>query len=183
MYNLHLSAEQIEFRDTVRGFVEETKWKPVTLERCIALTPATVRLPDGRARAKPRRWDCAPSRCRRSLGGVGADALTCCIVTEELAAGDTDVAAVLAETSMHGRLLFSAKTPQNSANASCPPSSRTTTTIWRWPAASRATTVRSASTTTGPPRACALPPPQSATATTGSSTAPRIASPTRRSPS
>ncbi len=30
------------------------------------------------------------------LGGVGADALTCCIVTEELAAGDTDVAAVLA---------------------------------------------------------------------------------------
>ena len=36
------------------------------------------------------------------LGGVGADALTCCIVTEELAVGDTDVAAVLAETSALG---------------------------------------------------------------------------------
>ena len=37
------------------------------------------------------------------LGGAGADALTCCIVTEELAAGDADVAAVLAETSALGR--------------------------------------------------------------------------------
>ncbi|HEY5966218.1 MAG TPA: acyl-CoA dehydrogenase family protein, partial [Xanthobacteraceae bacterium] len=40
------------------------------------------------------------------LGGVGADALTCCIVTEELAVGDTDVAAVLAETSALARRLF-----------------------------------------------------------------------------
>ena len=31
------------------------------------------------------------------LGGVGADALTACIVTEELAVGDADVAAVLSE--------------------------------------------------------------------------------------
>ena len=29
------------------------------------------------------------------LGGAGADNLTCCIVTEELAAGDPDIAAVL----------------------------------------------------------------------------------------
>jgi alkylation response protein AidB-like acyl-CoA dehydrogenase len=30
MYNLHLSAEQIEFRDTIRGFVED-EIKPVVL--------------------------------------------------------------------------------------------------------------------------------------------------------
>src|SRR6185312_1968277 len=41
-----------------------------------------------------------------------ADALTSCIVTEELAAGDADIAAVLAETSTLGRVLFSAMTPQ-----------------------------------------------------------------------
>src|SRR6185436_18940981 len=40
------------------------------------------------------------------LGGVGADNLTCCIVTEELAAGDADIAAVLSETSTLGRELF-----------------------------------------------------------------------------
>ena len=44
------------------------------------------------------------------LGGVGADALTCCIVTEELAAGDADIAAVLAETSALARPLFAAMT-------------------------------------------------------------------------
>src|SRR6185436_10183360 len=46
------------------------------------------------------------------LGGVGADALTCCIVTEELAVGDTDLAAVLAETSALGQRLFGAMTPE-----------------------------------------------------------------------
>jgi butyryl-CoA dehydrogenase len=40
------------------------------------------------------------------LGGAGADALTACIVTEELAAGDPDIAAVLSETSRLARLLF-----------------------------------------------------------------------------
>jgi alkylation response protein AidB-like acyl-CoA dehydrogenase len=45
-------------------------------------------------------------------GGVGADALTCCLVIEELAAGDTDIAAVLAETSALARSLFPAMTPQ-----------------------------------------------------------------------
>ena len=33
------------------------------------------------------------------IGGAGADHLTCCIVTEELAAGDAGIAATLAETS------------------------------------------------------------------------------------
>ena len=39
-------------------------------------------------------------------GGAGADHLTCCIVTEELAAGDADIAAVLSTTSWLGHLLF-----------------------------------------------------------------------------
>ena len=39
-------------------------------------------------------------------GGAGADTLTCCIVTEELAVGDPDVAAVLAQTSMLAHVLF-----------------------------------------------------------------------------
>jgi alkylation response protein AidB-like acyl-CoA dehydrogenase len=39
-------------------------------------------------------------------GGAGADNLTCCIVTEELAVGDPDVAAVLAQTSALAHELF-----------------------------------------------------------------------------
>jgi len=39
-------------------------------------------------------------------GGAGADNLTCCIVTEELAVGDPDVAAVLAQTATLAHALF-----------------------------------------------------------------------------
>ena len=39
-------------------------------------------------------------------GGAGADALTSCIVTEELAAGDADLAAVLSESSRLAHVLF-----------------------------------------------------------------------------
>jgi butyryl-CoA dehydrogenase len=39
-------------------------------------------------------------------GGAGSDHLTCCIVTEELAAGDADIAATLLTTSWLGHLLF-----------------------------------------------------------------------------
>ena len=46
------------------------------------------------------------------LGGAGADTLTLCIVTEELAVGDVDVAAVLAETSGLAGVLFSRMTAE-----------------------------------------------------------------------
>ena len=100
MYNLHLSAEQLEIRDTVRDFVAQE------------IKPAAIRP----ARLEPR-----PSRCcsnaldqasriglrtlslSEDAGGAGADTLTCCIVIEELAAGDPDVAAVLAQTSTLAR--------------------------------------------------------------------------------
>lgn len=103
MYNLHLSAEQLEIRDTVRDFVER-EIKPVMLK--------ADRI-DVRDRSLPMELlDQASQLGMRTLalsedrGGVGADALTCCIVTEELAAGDADVAALLSETSRLGHVLF-----------------------------------------------------------------------------
>jgi alkylation response protein AidB-like acyl-CoA dehydrogenase len=103
MYNLHLSAEQLEIRDTVRDFVER-EIKPVMLK--------ADRI-DVRDRSLPMELlDQASQLGMRTLalsedrGGVGADALTSCIVTEELAAGDADIAALLSETSRLGHVLF-----------------------------------------------------------------------------
>ena len=103
MYNLHLAAEQLEFRDTVRGFVND-EVKPVTL-KADRLDLADRSLPLDVLR-KASQMGLRALALPEDLGGVGADALTCCIVTEELAVGDTDVAAVLAETSALARRLF-----------------------------------------------------------------------------
>jgi alkylation response protein AidB-like acyl-CoA dehydrogenase len=109
MYDLQLSPEQIEIRDTVRDFVN-AEIKPVALnaERLDkgdrALLPELLR--------KASQLGLRTLAMPEELGGVGADALTCCIVTEELAAGDPDIAAVLGATSALGRLLFAAMTPQ-----------------------------------------------------------------------
>ena len=92
MYNLHLTAEQLEFRDTVRGFVND-EVKPVTL-KADRLDLADRSLPLDVLR-KASQMGLRTLALPEDLGGVGADALTCCIVTEELAVGDTDVAAVL----------------------------------------------------------------------------------------
>jgi alkylation response protein AidB-like acyl-CoA dehydrogenase len=103
MYNLHLSAEQLEIRDTVRDFVTR-EIKPVALK--------AERL-DVRDRRLPMPLlDAASQMGLRTLalsedrGGAGADHMTCCIVTEELAAGDADIAATLLTTSWLGHLLF-----------------------------------------------------------------------------
>ncbi len=103
MYNLHLSAEQLEIRDTVRDFVAQ-EIRPAAL-RPERLEAAERRLP----------WDLLERASRMGLrtlalseeqGGSGADTLTCCLVAEELAAGDIDVAATLTETSALAHLLF-----------------------------------------------------------------------------
>src|SRR5262249_3900737 len=103
MYNLHLSAEQLEIRDTVRDFVAQ-EVKPR------ALAPARLE-----QRARPLLTDVLDKASHiglrtlalsEELGGASADTLTCCIVTEELAVGDPDVAAVLAVTSALARDLF-----------------------------------------------------------------------------
>ena len=103
MYNLHLSAEQLEIRDTVRDFVTR-EIKPVAL-KAERLDVCDRRLP-------MQLLDQASQMGLRTLalsedrGGAGADHLTCCIVTEELAAGDADIAAMLSTTSWLGHLLF-----------------------------------------------------------------------------
>ena len=85
MYNLHLSAEQLEIRDTVRDFVAQ-EVKPR------ALAPARLE-----ARERPLLADVLDKASQlglrmlalsEELGGAGADTLTCCIVTEELALED-----------------------------------------------------------------------------------------------
>src|SRR5262249_22082584 len=103
MYDLRLSAEQLQIRDTVRDFVAEVI-KP------LALKPDRLE-----ARARPllvEALDQAAQMGLRTLalseeqGGAGADNLTCCIATEELAVGDPDIVAVLAQTSTLAQALF-----------------------------------------------------------------------------
>jgi alkylation response protein AidB-like acyl-CoA dehydrogenase len=109
MYNLHLTPEQLEFRDTVRSFVND-EVKPVTL-KADRLDLADRSLPMDVLR-KASQMGLRTLALPEDLGGVGADALTCCIVIEELAAGDTDVAAVLAETAALALRLFPAMTSE-----------------------------------------------------------------------
>ncbi|MGQ0749941.1 MAG: acyl-CoA dehydrogenase family protein [Betaproteobacteria bacterium] len=105
MYNLHLTAEQLEFRDTVRDFVER-EIKPA------ALHPDRLQPFD-----KPLLKDLLDKASQMGLrtlalpeeaGGAGADTLTTCIVLEELAAGDVDIAAALGQTAVLAREIFGA---------------------------------------------------------------------------
>jgi alkylation response protein AidB-like acyl-CoA dehydrogenase len=107
MYNLHLTPEQLEFRDTVRDFVND-EVKPVTLN-AQRLDVGDRSLPMDVLR-KASQMGLRTLALPEDLGGVGADGLTCCIVTEELAVGDSDVSAVLSETSALARRLFGAMT-------------------------------------------------------------------------
>ncbi|MCZ6845388.1 MAG: acyl-CoA dehydrogenase family protein, partial [Alphaproteobacteria bacterium] len=103
MYDLHLSEEQLAIRDTVRDFVTQ-EITPVALqpERLEPFDPPLpLDLIDQGAALGLRTLALA-----EDVGGAGADTLTCCIVAEELAAGDVDVAVVLAETAVLGGLLF-----------------------------------------------------------------------------
>ena len=139
----------IEIRDTVRDFVAR-EIKPARAQAASAGGAASVRSADG-ARSKPRSSACARWRCPKSAGGAGADNLTCCIVTEELAAGDPDIAAVLAQTWTLAHVLFDRADDAGAARALLagiprrpPLSSRAS------PSTSRIATPRSASTITGP---------------------------------
>ena len=102
MFSLHLSPEQIEIRDAVRDFVER-EVKPV------ALAPARLEAFDkpllAQLLAQASRLGLRTLALSEEAGGAGADALTCAIVTEELAVGDPDIAAVLAHTAMLGGAL------------------------------------------------------------------------------
>ncbi|HEY1473669.1 MAG TPA: acyl-CoA dehydrogenase family protein [Pseudolabrys sp.] len=103
MYSLQLSPEQLEIRDTVRDFVTR-EIKPVAIK--------AERLDLCDRSLLTDLLDQASQMGLRSLalseeqGGAGVDALTSCIVTEELAAGDADIAAVLSESSRLAHVLF-----------------------------------------------------------------------------
>lgn len=103
MYDLHLRAEQIEFRDTVRGFVER-EVKPVALHPDHLQGSGPRLLSEQLAQAS--RLGLRTLALSEALGGAGADNLTACIVMEELAADDADIAAALAQTSELGHILF-----------------------------------------------------------------------------
>jgi alkylation response protein AidB-like acyl-CoA dehydrogenase len=115
MYSLHLTPEQLEFRDTVRDFVE-AEVKPVTL-KAERLDLSDHTLPVDVLR-KASQMGLRTGMLPEDWGGVGADALTACIITEEVAVGDADVAAVLSETSALALRLFSAMTQQQRARFS-----------------------------------------------------------------
>ena len=103
MYNLHLTPEQLEFRDTVRSFVEGDV-KPVALhpDRLQPFDkPLLAELLD-----KASQMGLRTMALSEEAGGAGADCLTSCIVMEELAAGDVDLAVALAQTSALARALF-----------------------------------------------------------------------------
>jgi alkylation response protein AidB-like acyl-CoA dehydrogenase len=103
MYNLQLSPEQLEIRNTVRDFVTR-EVKPVVLK--------SERLGIGDRSLPMDLLAQASQMGLRSLalseqaGGAGADDLTSCIVAEELAAGDVDFAAILTETSWLSHVIF-----------------------------------------------------------------------------
>jgi len=103
MYDLNLTAEQLEFRETLRDFVAG-EVKPA------ALHPDRLQPFD-----KPLLLDVLDKASQMGLrtlalseeaGGAGADCLTSCIVMEEIAAGDVDVAVVLGHTATLGHVLF-----------------------------------------------------------------------------
>jgi len=103
MYDLRLTPEQLEFRETVRDFVDN-EVKPA------ALSPRRLEpfekplLKD--ALDKASQMGLRALALSEDAGGAGADALTICIVLEELGAGDVDVAMVLGQTATLARTLF-----------------------------------------------------------------------------
>ena len=103
MYSLHLTAEQREIRDTVRDFVTQ-EIRPIALKSS-RLEAAERRFPPEML-AKMSRMGLRTLALSEDHGGAAADNLTSCIVAEELAAGDVDVAYTLAHTSALGHVLF-----------------------------------------------------------------------------
>jgi alkylation response protein AidB-like acyl-CoA dehydrogenase len=103
MYDLHLTAEQLEFRDTVRDFVEgEVKPAALHPDRLQPFEkPLLLDMLD-----KASQLGLRTLALSEEAGGAGADCLTSCIVMEELAAGDVDIATALGQTSALGRILF-----------------------------------------------------------------------------
>jgi alkylation response protein AidB-like acyl-CoA dehydrogenase len=103
MYDLSLTPEQLEFRETVRDFVE-SEVKPAALNPKRLEPFEKPLLAD--LLAKAAQMGLRTLALSEDAGGAGADTLTACIVMEELGAGDVDLAMVLAQTSTLAHVLF-----------------------------------------------------------------------------
>jgi len=103
VFNLHLTDEQKAIRDSVRTFVRR-EIKPIANDR--------DRCEDFDKRFPWEVLDKASDLGLRTLllstenGGAGVDALTFCIVVEELAAGDAGIAATLGQTAALAQIWF-----------------------------------------------------------------------------
>ena len=103
MFSLRLDAEQIEIRHTVRRFAE-SEIKPIALARDRE-EDFPKRFP-WHVLAKAETLGLRTLALSEEKGGGGADALTDCIVAEELATADAGIAATLNHTSDLARLFF-----------------------------------------------------------------------------
>src|SRR5215210_4185768 len=103
MYDLHLTSEQLEIRDTVRDFVRN-EIKPLAIHPS-RLEPFEKPLLTG-VLENASKMGLRSLALSEDAGGAGADNVTSCVVIEELAAGDVDVAMVLARTALLAQLLF-----------------------------------------------------------------------------
>jgi alkylation response protein AidB-like acyl-CoA dehydrogenase len=110
VFNLQLTPEQKEIRETVRDFTRR-EIRPSALERD-RLEDFDRRFP-WEALDKASRMGLRTMSLSEQHGGTGADNLTACIIAEELAVGDVGVSATLSQTSTLARLWFDrAMTPQ-----------------------------------------------------------------------
>jgi alkylation response protein AidB-like acyl-CoA dehydrogenase len=103
MYDLHLTAEQIEMRDTVRDFVEK-EIKPAALHPSRLEPFEKPLLAD--LLGKASQMGLRTLALAEEAGGAGADCMTSCIVMEELAAGEVDIAVALGHTAALAPFVF-----------------------------------------------------------------------------
>ena len=103
MFNLTLTPEQLEMRDTLHDFAErEMKAAAIHPDRLQPFEkPVMTDL-----LSKAAQLGIRTLALSEDAGGAGADNLTTCIVLEELASGEVDVATILGTTAALGRTLF-----------------------------------------------------------------------------
>jgi len=103
MFDLTLTPEQLEMRDTLRDFAErEMKAAAIHPDRLQPFEKPVMADLLGKAAQLGIRT----LTLSEEAGGAGADNLTTCIVLEELASGEVDIATILGTTAALGRTLF-----------------------------------------------------------------------------
>jgi alkylation response protein AidB-like acyl-CoA dehydrogenase len=103
MFNMNLTSEQLEFQGMLRNFVaNEIKPKAIKPDRLEPFDkPLMLDLLNQTSELGLRSLSLS-----EETGGVGVDLMTTCIVLEELAVGDVDIAITLGQTALLAGLLF-----------------------------------------------------------------------------